>query len=61
MSGRGSVWLERCVRDAEVGGSNPLAPTIYPSSFPALLSSAFFVDEKVVYWRSNVALSIPET
>ena len=26
-SGRGSVWLERCVRDAEAGGSNPLAPT----------------------------------
>ena len=27
-SGRGSAWLERCVRDAEVGGSNPLAPTL---------------------------------
>ena len=27
MSGRGSVWLERTVRDREVGGSNPLAPT----------------------------------
>ena len=26
-SGRGSVWLERDVRDVEVGGSNPLAPT----------------------------------
>ena len=23
----GSVWLERCVRDAEAGGSNPLTPT----------------------------------
>src|SRR6185312_2192327 len=27
-SGRGSAWLERLVRDQEVGGSNPLAPTI---------------------------------
>lgn len=26
-SGCGSVWLERCVRDAEAGGSNPLIPT----------------------------------
>src|SRR5271157_835113 len=30
QSGRGSAWLERLVRDQEVGGSNPLAPTIYP-------------------------------
>ena len=29
MSGCGSVWLERCVRDAEAGGSNPLTPTIF--------------------------------
>jgi hypothetical protein len=27
-SGRSSVWLERTVRDREVGGSNPLAPTV---------------------------------
>ena len=27
LSGRGSAWLERLVRDQEVGGSNPLAPT----------------------------------
>src|ERR1041385_4897255 len=27
FSGRGSAWLERLVRDQEVGGSNPLAPT----------------------------------
>ena len=26
-AGRGSAWLERCVRDAEVAGSNPVAPT----------------------------------
>lgn len=24
----GSVWLERCVRDAETGGSNPLTSTM---------------------------------
>ena len=28
-TGRGSAWLERLVRDQEVGGSNPLAPTIF--------------------------------
>lgn len=28
-SGRSSVWLERYVRDVEVAGSNPVAPTIY--------------------------------
>jgi hypothetical protein len=30
------AWLslvERLVRDQEAGGSNPLAPTIYPSRF----------------------------
>ena len=32
LSGRGSAWLERLVRDQEVGGSNPLAPTIYSTS-----------------------------
>ena len=26
-TGRGAVWLARCVRDAEVMGSNPIAPT----------------------------------
>jgi hypothetical protein len=26
-TGRSSAWLERTVRDREVGGSNPLAPT----------------------------------
>ena len=29
--GRGSAWLERLVRDQEVGGSNPLAPTTLDS------------------------------
>ena len=29
LSGRGSAWLERLVRDQEVGGSNPLAPTTF--------------------------------
>ena len=34
MSGRGSAWLERLVRDQEVGGSNPLAPTKFPKVQP---------------------------
>ena len=33
-SGCGSVWLERCVRDAEAGGSNPLTPTIFFAQIP---------------------------
>ena len=35
-SGRGSAWLERLVRDQEVEGSNPFAPTIF--SFHGFLS-----------------------
>jgi hypothetical protein len=27
LSGRSAAWLARLVRDQEVGGSNPLAPT----------------------------------
>ncbi len=27
--GRSSVWLERTVRDREVAGSNPVAPTFF--------------------------------
>ena len=34
-AGCGSAWLERCVRDAEVAGSNPVTPTF---------SSAYLVD-----------------
>ncbi len=33
LSGCGSVWLERCVRDAEAGGSNPLTPTNFLPKF----------------------------
>src|SRR5580700_6661518 len=29
-SGRSAAWLARLVRDQEVEGSNPFAPTIYP-------------------------------
>ena len=41
LSGRGSAWLERLVRDQEVGGSNPLAPTIYPEVNQLLLIPNF--------------------
>ena len=44
MSERGSAWLERCVRDAEVGGSNPLAPTIFPLSFRIVI----FYDDRLI-------------
>jgi hypothetical protein len=44
ISGRSAAWLARLVRDQEVGGSNPLAPTIFyrqlrkPSGFSFTLS-----------------------
>ncbi len=36
LSGSSSAWLERCVRDAEVAGSNPVSPI---ASFALLLSN----------------------
>ena len=43
-SGRSSVWLERYVRDVEVAGSNPVAPTIFfVLSRPVLYDWIFFV------------------
>ena len=39
-SGRGSAWLERLVRDQEVGGSNPLAPTTSRSAVVQASDSA---------------------
>src|SRR5258706_10616390 len=36
LSGRSAAWLARLVRDQEAGGSNPLAPTIFPSFVQSL-------------------------
>ena len=48
-SGRGSVWLERDVRDVEVAGSNPVAPTtlylyfqLYKNSHKVTKTPGFF-------------------
>ncbi|GEM_PF-2728930 len=38
MTGRGSAWLERSVWDAEVTGSNPVAPTIFKDKDEQVLS-----------------------
>ena len=37
------LGLERCVRDAEVGGSNPLAPIFkfYPARFGLIIDQSF--------------------
>ena len=50
QSGRGSVWLERCVRDAEAGGSNPLAPTILIPFHPVFFfKTGFFFKVMVLF------------
>ena len=35
---RSSAWIERCVRDAEVAGSNPVAPTVSQEVSPTGLA-----------------------
>ena len=43
-SGRGSDRLERCVRVAEVGGSNPLAPTgLIKTGWHLILDAIWFL------------------
>ena len=42
MTGRSSAWLERSVRDAEVAGSNPVAPSLIGLSGPGRFAVAFF-------------------
>lgn len=41
LSGRGAVWLARCLREAEVVGSNPAVPTIplWETAMVAFLAS----------------------
>ena len=41
VSGRSAAWLARLVRDQEVEGSNPFAPTTYPETNQALLICNF--------------------
>jgi hypothetical protein len=48
-SGCGSVRLEHTVRDREIGGSNPLAPTFSFKTFKRL--------EVFVYMPDNCAIS----
>ncbi len=40
LSGSSSAWLERCVRDAEVAGSNPVSPS----------NVTFDKREGIVFW-----------
>lgn len=46
QTGRSAAWLARIVRDDEVGGSNPPAPThgLYGVGFPnCLVREAFYL------------------
>jgi hypothetical protein len=47
LSGRGSAWLERLVRDQEVGGSNPLAPTNSINRLQIVINFVQFVCDAV--------------
>ena len=58
QSGRGSVWLERCVRDAEAGGSNPLAPTILIPFHPVFFSRLDFFS-KMCFIFKDVPTALP--
>ena len=40
-TGRGSAWLERLVRDQEVAGSNPVAPTKNPYFYRGFFVSSW--------------------
>src|SRR5438874_12402400 len=55
-SGHSSAWLERTVRDREVGGSNPLAPTISPGGTVGLIPVEYrrlaSLDRKLLAARS---------
>ena len=53
LSGRSAVWLARFVRDEEVGGSNPLAPTIRTKARSNL--RAF-----LLFRRENFSMSLKE-
>lgn len=63
MSGRSAVWLARFVRDEEVGGSNPLAPTIQDFKSPlGRLNkgfAGFFVSFLGAVFLCNVCLKMP--
>src|SRR5438067_1945547 len=50
-TGRSSVWLERTVRDREVGSSNLLAPTWNNNS-----SSLAFSGELFLVWHQGLAV-----
>ena len=64
-SGCGSVWLERCVRDAEAGGSNPLTPTIFfakkwstkPSGFTSCGDSRSSLKKRSFFFTSSPVLN----
>ena len=65
LSGCGSVWLERCVRDAEAGGSNPLTPTIFfakkwstkPSGFTSCGDSRSSLKKRSFFFTSSPVLN----
>ena len=54
-SGRSAAWLARSVRDAEVGSSNLLAPTIFLDRFSAtsIYVSSFVINFKDGFIQSQ--------
>jgi hypothetical protein len=66
QSGRSAAWLARLVRDQEVGGSNPLAPTIpfneisEPSGFSSTLLWAILSWSNPEDYTANAALAVAQ-
>jgi hypothetical protein len=52
LSGRSEAWLSRLVRDQEVGGSNPLAPTTFKTLPFIGLRNLFCFNPHYVLWTN---------
>ena len=53
-SGRSAAWLARLVRDQEVEGSNPFAPTISPRVRPGHIGYTSYRRHRLHFWAKRV-------
>jgi hypothetical protein len=57
ISGRSAAWLARLVRDQEVGGSNPLAPTTSLQAVAQAFSFFFYSFALRVVGENNTGMT----